>query len=132
MKSQHEKKAGKTCACCGSSAGRWEQWHNQDTGYGICRSCVDWVMTRKVFGRPDPIGAPLEFCRTYGLPGQHYEPKLYRLHGLDFAIVAEFEDTDEGTKCANEFMVAFHRTGVLAVGEGRIIIASNDDKGAAP
>lgn len=125
-------KQAKTCACCGSSAGRWKQWHNQDTGYGICRRCVDWVMTRTVFGRPDPIGAPLEFCRTYGMPGQHYEPKLYRLHGLDFAIVAEFRGTDDGTAQANAFMRANPNTGLLAVDAGRIIIAAMDDKGAKP
>lgn len=118
----------KRCACCGDDAGRWEQWHNQDTGFGICRKCVDWIMTRLVFGRPNPDGAPLEFCRTYGLPGQHYEARTHRLHGLDFAIVAEFPDTEEGTKDANAFMEAFNGVGVLEVADGRIILASNTDK----
>lgn len=120
----------KRCACCGENAGRWEQWHNQDTRYGICRSCADWVMTRTAFGRPDPKGEPLEFCRTYGLPGIHYEPKKYRHHGLDFAIVAEYQDTEEGTAKANAFMGAFPNTGLLAVDKGRIIIAALADKGA--
>ena len=30
------------CACCGLPAGHWEQWPNQDTGYGICYDCVQW------------------------------------------------------------------------------------------
>jgi hypothetical protein len=125
-------KTQKTCACCGSDAGSWAQWHNQDTGYGICRKCVDWVMTRKPFGRPDPLNAPLEFCRTYGLPGQHYEAQLHRKYGLDFAIVAEFADTEEGTKDANNFMLAFAGTGVLEVINGRVIVASLADKGVQP
>lgn len=122
----------KTCACCGASAGRWAQWHNQDTGYGVCRACVDWVMTRQAFGRPDPKGAPLEFCRTYGLPGTHYEPKLQRLYGLNYAVLADFEDTEGGAKLANEFMEAFASASLLAVDAGRIILASTDDKGAKP
>jgi hypothetical protein len=29
-----------TCCCCGGDAGRWKQWWNRDTGYGICYACV--------------------------------------------------------------------------------------------
>lgn len=29
------------CNCCGGMAGRFVQWFNQDTGYSICRSCLD-------------------------------------------------------------------------------------------
>ena len=125
-------KTQKTCTCCGSDAGSWVQWPNQDTGYGICRKCVDWVMTRKPFGRPDPLNAPLEFCRTYGLPGQHYEARFHRKHGQDLAIVAEFPETDEGTEDANVFMQTFPGTSVLDVIDGRVILASLDDKGVQP
>ena len=34
------------CCCCGSDAGRWAQWWNRDTGYGICRRCIDWQRAR--------------------------------------------------------------------------------------
>lgn len=56
----------------------------------------------------------------------------YRLWGLDFAIVAEYPDTDEGTAQANAFMEAHTSTGVLAVDAGRIIIAALNDKGTKP
>ena len=29
------------CACCGGNAGHWQQWENQDTGWGVCATCVD-------------------------------------------------------------------------------------------
>ena len=34
------KPRGLQCACCGSYAGRFLQFNNQDDGYGICRPCV--------------------------------------------------------------------------------------------
>lgn len=50
------------CACCGTYAGKWEQWPNQDTGYGICQRCVrdlrherDWpdAEIERVYGKED-------------------------------------------------------------------------------
>ena len=33
------------CSCCGQyTSGR--QWWNQDTGYGLCAGCVDWMLAR--------------------------------------------------------------------------------------
>ena len=32
-----------TCACCGGNAGKFQQWYNQDTGYGICARCIAWM-----------------------------------------------------------------------------------------
>ena len=29
------------CCCCGKNAGRFVQWHNRDTGYGLCPDCID-------------------------------------------------------------------------------------------
>lgn len=29
-----------SCNCCGGFAGRFAQWWNMDTGYGICRLCA--------------------------------------------------------------------------------------------
>ena len=51
-------------------AGHFAQWHNRDTGYGICRRCVDWIKNRRPFGH-DPI-TPDEFHRNYGVEGVHY------------------------------------------------------------
>jgi hypothetical protein len=53
------------CSCCGRDAGRWEQWHNRDTGYGVCAPCVHWLRMR---GTDD---AELE--RNYGKAGVNYE-----------------------------------------------------------
>ena len=64
-------KKRKTCACCGSYAGKWEQWFNQDTGFGLCSECVTWIKTRRPFGQ-EPMTTE-EFERIYGLAGAHYE-----------------------------------------------------------
>lgn len=55
-----------TCTCCGGPAGRWQQHWNQDTGYGLCASCRDWIWDRGPKDRED-------FERTYGKPGVNYE-----------------------------------------------------------
>lgn len=116
-----------TCCVCGESAGRWQQHHNRDTGYGLCRKCADWLVDPVKRGKH--FYTPMEMADLYGMPGIHYEPKLYRLYGRDFAIVAEFQDTDEGTKAANAFMEAHRGTGLLAADSGRLILAALADKG---
>ncbi len=59
-------------------------------------------------------------------------PKTYRLYGMDFAIVAEHPDTEQGITQANAFMEANRNTGLLAVDDGRIILAALTDKGVKP
>lgn len=54
------------CCCCGSDAGRWAQWWNRDTGYGICRRCIDWQRAR---GATDE-----EILDLYGREGINYAP----------------------------------------------------------
>ena len=54
------------CACCGADAGRWRQWYNRDTGYGVCRKCVDWLI-----GRGETAD---EIRDCYGISGVHYAP----------------------------------------------------------
>jgi hypothetical protein len=56
---------------------------------------------------------------------------MYVLHGRLFAIVAEFVDSEEGGDAANAFMKANPGTGLLAVADGRVIIAKMADKGRA-
>jgi hypothetical protein len=54
------------CACCGGNAyGR--QWWNQDTGYGVCRKCVEWMRSR---GETE---AYIRDC--YGVEGIHWGVK---------------------------------------------------------
>ena len=52
------------CACCAGYAGRFAQWWNRDTGYGLCGRCVEQMKRR---GKPD---SELEF--EYGKAGIHY------------------------------------------------------------
>lgn len=113
------------CACCGSDAGRWKQWFNQDSGYGVCARCVDWIMDRE---RRTPMG-PAEFRRTYGVPGVNYEPKLRSHNGRWFVILAEFPNTEDGTREANDYMAAFPGASVLVVADGRVILADKADMG---
>lgn len=57
-----------TCCCCGDYAGRWQQWWNRDTGYGICRKCIDWLVSS---GR----ATGEEILDLYGVEGVNYAPK---------------------------------------------------------
>jgi hypothetical protein len=59
-------------------------------------------------------------------------PRTYRHFGMDFAIVAEFADSEQGAKQANAFMEANPGAGLLAVEGGRVIIAALSDKGTKP
>ena len=52
------------CCVCGEYAGRFEQHWNRDTGFGICRKCVDWVKSR---GETDS-----EILDLYGVEGVNY------------------------------------------------------------
>lgn len=56
----------------------------------------------------------------------------HMLHGLLFRIEGEFPDTEAGTREANEYLEDRADLGVLAVTEGRIIIASITDRGYRP
>ncbi|WP_234265232.1 hypothetical protein [Hydrogenophaga sp. NFH-34] len=121
------------CACCGGEAGHWQQWHNQDTGWGLCRTCADWIMSQpSTRTYHNELASPLQFCRTYGLPGKNYEPRYQRHCGLDFAIVASFPNRVKGTSDANEFMALFRGTSVLGIFGDQIILAMKDDIGRKP
>ncbi len=52
------------CACCGGWAGRWVQFFNQDTGFGLCASCAAWIAGR--WGKQ-------EVLRSYGKPGKNFD-----------------------------------------------------------
>lgn len=51
------------CSCCGGLT-RGRQWHNRDTGYGLCSSCISFVSERTT---------PEEVRRCYGDRGVHYD-----------------------------------------------------------
>jgi hypothetical protein len=62
------------CACCGGDAGRFYQWHNQDTGYGACPGCVDSTMARG----PEYLARhEIDFIDLYGIPGVHRAPATH-------------------------------------------------------
>ena len=114
-------KKQKTCSCCGGDAGKFEQWHNRDAGYGVCRKCADWILG---------LGeTPEQFHRCYGVAGIHYEPKMFRLYSRDFIVLAEFPNTDAGTKDANDYMLAHDGACLLDEGFDILTIAHCDDDG---
>lgn len=83
-------------------------------------------------------------CESVVIGGGRFEPEAlieaaaliemaarttYVHFGRRFKIVAEFEDTPEGTAAANAYMTANPDAAVLAVGYGRVILANVNDKG---
>ena len=58
------------CCCCGAET-RGRQWHNRDTGFGLCPRCADWISTRRPFGGEPCSEAEME--RLYGRRGEHYD-----------------------------------------------------------
>lgn len=112
------------CACCGGDAGCWEQWHNQDTGWGLCAPCSAWIAGRGM--RPEEMNS------VYGMVGVHREAPTHALYGWKFAVLATFSNTDAGTDRANAFMTANPGASVLEVTKSEIILAMNDDMGRKP
>ena len=52
-----------TCCVCGAYT-KGRQWHNRDTGYGICPDCITWLESRDT--------DPAEMKSLYGINGTHY------------------------------------------------------------
>lgn len=52
------------CNCCGGLAGRFEQHFNRDTGFGMCRPCIEWVRKRGM--------SEAEILDLYGREGIHW------------------------------------------------------------
>ena len=55
------------CCVCGENAGKFHQHWNRDTGYGVCRRCVEWVASRGSYGD--------EIESLYGKEGINYAAK---------------------------------------------------------
>jgi hypothetical protein len=56
------------CCVCGGGAGNFRQHWNRDHGYGICRSCVDWLIEQRK-------ATPEEILDLYGKEGVNYAAK---------------------------------------------------------
>lgn len=110
----------KTCSVCAAACGAWLQHANQDTGWGLCRYCADWIPARGVY-------LVEEVADLYGLPGRNYEGKLHRVHGRMFVVVAEFPEAEVDR--ANAFMAKHAGVSVLEVLSGRVILAWSADSG---
>lgn len=50
------------CACCGIET-KGRQWHNRDTGYGVCLDCITGMAG---------IETPETLREWYGIAGVHY------------------------------------------------------------
>jgi hypothetical protein len=57
------------CCVCGSSAGRWQQHYNRDTGYGVCRDCIEWTRKSKHYD-------PDQEKQNYGIEGVNFAPAM--------------------------------------------------------
>lgn len=119
-----EAKTSKTCSCCGGEAGKWQQWHNRDTGWGMCRVCIDWLVQRD-----SRDGTPEAVWDLYGIPGVHHEPAYYVTFGLKYVVLAEFRYSDENVKRANQFMLDHEGACLLHADEQRIVLVHADDLG---
>lgn len=79
-----------TCACCGERA-RGRQWHDRDTGYGVCSRCFRASFLRD--GRD-------EAERLYGRAGEH--------HSLDWESERDLSRTAAALAAFDEFDSKFH------------------------
>lgn len=114
----------KTCSCCGGSAGSWRQWPNRDTGWGMCRTCIDWLVARDAHD-----GTPEMVRDLYGIPGVHHEPRYFEVAGRNFVVLAEFPYTEENVGRANQYMERFAGACLLHADEQRIVLADFNDQG---
>ena len=113
------------CSRCGAWAGFFAQHSNQDTGWGVCRECVDWFLI-------NTVDAPNEIKVLFGVAGVNYEARLVTHLGRNFKVLAEFEDSPNGTLEANAYMASNPSASVLLVCDGKVILADSSDLGQAP
>lgn len=59
-----------TCSNCASDAGKWKQWPNQDTGFGVCPDCAEKHAVGKWKHPRDPMG---NLVFLYGRPNVHFD-----------------------------------------------------------
>jgi hypothetical protein len=66
------RRSEKLCACCGAMTAPLAQFWNQDTGYGLCGPCANWIERRE--------GAEY-LAANYGKRGIHIEGREVLNHG---------------------------------------------------
>lgn len=97
----------------------------------------EWATIEITSGRADAMmdynvrgqGEEVTVRRSFTKFTEQAAPRRYTLAGRSFAVAAEFPDDEAGTIAANQYMEAHPGVGVLAVDDGRVILASNSDKG---
>jgi hypothetical protein len=70
-----------TCACCGGAAGRFQQWHNQDKGFGICARCIAWM--RQPTSTKPVRESEAAIRDYYGVEGVNYAPSEARQYRIE-------------------------------------------------
>jgi len=60
------RRSEKLCACCGCLTAPLVQFHGQDTGFGLCGRCSNWIENRH---------GPEYLAQHYGRRGIHIEGK---------------------------------------------------------
>lgn len=109
------------CSCCGDDAGRWKQWHNRDTGYGVCLRCVTWF-------RQDGRETEDEIRRNYGIEGENWGAVI-EVNGHKVRAVACFPESESGETGANFWMLKHPTHALLTTQGGYHWIAEANDKG---
>lgn len=109
------------CCCCGEDAGRWHQWWNRDTGYGVCLRCVTWF-------RQDERETEDEIKDLYGVEGVNWGA-IIEANGHKVRAVACFEATKAGEDKANAWMAKNPTHALLATQDGYYWLADVNDKG---
>ena len=112
-----------SCSCCGESAGRWHQFFNQDTGFGICLRCITWFRQDKRHDEED-------IAQTWGKEGVNWGAGI-TVHGREFQAVACFVESPKGQAKANAWMAEHPTHALLATQDGYYWLADINDKGAA-
>lgn len=116
-----------TCACCGEPAGRWAQWFNQDTGYGICLRCVTWFR-QDIMKNGERRQSEEEIKSYYGIEGQNWGARI-KVYERTYRAVACFVDTQAGQDKANAWMRENPTHGLIATQDGYHWLADVNDKG---
>lgn len=118
------------CACCGSDAGKWQQWPNQDTGFGLCARCADWIIERDL---RKPEEWRTDMVRTYGQPGVHREagPKYEAAADIRDRVLTAYRKhvAEAGGPSQADFLLCIGRTVMDVPGIGteaitEIVLAS--------
>ena len=66
---------------------------------------------------------------AHNVPRLAVEAETFALMGRRFRVLTTFPDTDAGTDDANEYMQSHPGASVLAVANGRVVLADKNDKG---